>query len=61
MSEKKVQVTLIRSTAGKKPKHRATLRALGLRKRGATREHTYTPVIAGMIKQVDYMLEVKEV
>ncbi|MCB1323922.1 MAG: 50S ribosomal protein L30 [Spirochaetales bacterium] len=60
MAERKVIVTLERSAIGTKPAHRATVRALGLRKRGARREHVMTPAVAGMIKQVGYLLRVEE-
>ncbi len=60
MSGKKVKVTQIRSGIGRIPKHRATLRALGLRKIGAVREHTLSPVIQGMIKQVEYLIKVED-
>jgi large subunit ribosomal protein L30 len=59
MSESKVTVTLVKSSIGRLPKHRATLRALGLRKTGAVREHTLTPVIKGMLKQVEYLVRVE--
>lgn len=60
MSDKKVTVTLEKSPIGRKPEHRATLRALGLRKRGAKRVHTLNPSVKGMIQQVGYLLKVEE-
>jgi len=59
MSQSSVVVTLIKSPHHRRPEHRATLRALGLRKIGATRTHTVTPVIQGMIRKVGYMLKVE--
>lgn len=59
MSESIVIVTQVKSGIGRLPKHRATLRALGLRKMGATREHKLTPVIQGMLKQVEYLVKVE--
>lgn len=61
MSAQKVSLTLVRSPIGRKPEHRATLRALGLRRRGANRIHTLNPAVQGMIKKVEFMLDVKEV
>ncbi len=60
MSESKVKVTLIKSPFGRIPAHRGTLRALGLRKIGAVRTHTVTPVLKGMIQQVYYMIKVED-
>ncbi len=59
MSEATVKVTQIKSAIGRLPKHRATLRALGLRKMGAVREHKMTPVVKGMLKQVEYLVKVE--
>ena len=60
MSDKKVKVTLVKSAIGRKPEHRATLRALGLRKTNAVRIHTLNPAVKGMIQQVGYMLKVED-
>ncbi|MFD3155634.1 50S ribosomal protein L30 [Haloimpatiens sp. FM7330] len=56
----KLKITLKRSFIGRKKDHIATVNALGLRKIGKTVEHEDTPQIRGMIKKVDYLLEVKE-
>ncbi|HPX90607.1 MAG TPA: 50S ribosomal protein L30 [Spirochaetota bacterium] len=45
---------------GTKPKQRDTLRALGLRKINATREHADNAVIRGMIDKVKHLVEVTE-
>jgi len=58
---KKLIVKQVKSKIGAKPKHRATLWALGLRKLNDERMHDDTPVVRGMIKQVGYLLEVKEI
>jgi len=57
---KEVVVTLEKSPIGRIPAHRGTLRALGLRKRGATRKHKLTPVIVGMLRQVGYLVKVED-
>ncbi len=49
------------SGIGRKPRHRGTLRALGLKRIGHTVVHEDTPVIRGMVNQVAYLLEVREV
>ena len=56
----KVRITLVKSPIGRNPIHRKTLRALGLRKMWAEREHTRTPVVDGMIRQVDYLLRIED-
>ena len=55
-----VQISLVRSMAGVIPKHRKTVRALGLRKIGQTVEKKSTPAIMGMIKSGEYMLKWQE-
>ncbi|MBW7858299.1 MAG: 50S ribosomal protein L30 [Leptonema sp. (in: Bacteria)] len=58
----KIKVTLVKSTIGKKPDHRATVRALGLRKMWRSNiVDSNNPAVAGMIKKVSYMLRVEEV
>lgn len=56
----KLVVTQVRSTIGVKPKQRATLRALGLRRIGRTVEHEDTPVIRGMLARVPHLVKVEE-
>ena len=56
-----LQVTQIRSAIGSKPKHRGTLRALGLRGIGKTNTLPDRPEIRGMIARVPHLIEVKEV
>ncbi len=54
-------VTQIRSGIGTKPKHRGTLRALGLRKLGQSNTLPDRPEIRGMIARVPHLVDVKEV
>jgi large subunit ribosomal protein L30 len=58
---KKILVKQIRSSIGVKPKHRATLRALGLRRINADRIHDNNPVIRGMIDTVRHLVSVEEI
>lgn len=59
---KKVKVTLVVSPIGKKPDHRATVRALGLRRMWRSNIlDASNPAVAGMIRKVSYMLKVEEV
>lgn len=56
----KVRITLKKSPNGRKPQHRATVEALGLRKLNQSIEKELNPMIQGMIDTVDYLLEVEE-
>jgi len=54
-------VTQIRSAIGSKPKHRGTLRALGLRGIGQSNDLPDRPEIRGMIARVPHLISVEEV
>jgi len=58
---KKLRITQVRSRIGYKPKAKATLDALGLRKMNQTVEKNDNPAIRGMIKKIEYLLNVEEV
>jgi len=60
MADKTVKVTLKRSVIGEKPKTRATVESLGLRKLHQTREHVDTPTLRGMLHRVRHLIEVEE-
>ena len=60
MAEKNITVTLIKSTIGQKPKTRATVRSLGLRRIRQTVEHQDTPDVRGMLHAVAHMVTVEE-
>ena len=60
MAEKNITVTLIKSTIGQKPKTRATVRSLGLRRLRQTVEHQDTPDVRGMLHAVAHMVKVEE-
>ena len=53
------KVTQVRSAIGTKPKHRATLRALGLRRIGATNTLPDRPEIRGMLARVPHLVRVE--
>ena len=55
---KRIQVTLTQSTIGRLPKHKETVRGLGLRRIGHTVELEDTPAVRGMINKVNYMVSV---
>lgn len=56
-----LKVTLVRSPIGTKPKHRSTLRALGLRRIGASNTLPDRPEIRGMIARVPHLVRVEDV
>ena len=58
---KTLRITQIKSGIGYKPKAKATLKALGLRKMQQTVKQNDTPVIRGMINVISYLLKVEEV
>jgi large subunit ribosomal protein L30 len=53
-----LRVTQVKSGIGTKPKHRGTLRALGLRGIGRTNVLPDRPEIRGMIARVPHLVEV---
>jgi large subunit ribosomal protein L30 len=56
-----IVVTQIKSAIGTKPKHRGTLRALGLRGIGQTNTLPDRPEIRGMIARVPHLVSVVSV
>ena len=56
-----LKITQIRSKIGYKPKARATLEALGLRKIRQTVELPDIPSVRGMIQKIEYLLNVEKV
>jgi large subunit ribosomal protein L30 len=59
MANKTIKVTQTRSSIGRLPKHKATLRGLGLRRINHTVELEDTACVRGMINQVHYMVKVE--
>ncbi|MGZ8260172.1 MAG: 50S ribosomal protein L30 [Caldimonas sp.] len=53
-----VTVRLVRSVAGTRESHRATVRGLGLRKTNSTATLEDTPAVRGMIAKVSYLVKV---
>jgi large subunit ribosomal protein L30 len=56
-----LEITQVKSGIGRRPDHRGTLRALGLKRIGHTVVQEDTPVIRGMVNKVSYLLEVRPV
>jgi large subunit ribosomal protein L30 len=59
--EARLLVTQVRSAIGSKPKHRGTLRALGLRGIGQSNDLPDRPEIRGMLARVPHLISVEEV
>ncbi len=57
----KLKITLVRSMIGRSEKHRAVIKALGLRKMHQTVEHDNSPQIQGMVKKISHLLAVEVV
>lgn len=55
-----LRVTQVRSSIGVKPKHRGTLRALGLGRIGRSNTLPDRPEIRGMIAKVPHLITVEE-
>ena len=60
MADKKIKVTLVKSTIGAIPKHRATVAALGLKKTGRSNVLPDNDAVRGMCKQVCHLVKVEE-
>ncbi|WP_106849732.1 50S ribosomal protein L30 [Blastococcus sp. Marseille-P5729] len=56
-----IKVTQLRSSIGVKPNHRATLRALGLKRINDTVIQEDRPEIRGMVQTVTHLVSVEEV
>jgi len=57
---KTLRITLVKSTIGEKPKTRAAVRSLGLRKIRQTTERPDTPDVRGLVAVVSHLVEVEE-
>lgn len=57
----KLRITQIKSRISQKPKAKATLDAMGLRRNYRTVELEDTPQLRGMLRQVAHLVRVEEV
>ena len=57
----KLKITLVKSTIGAIPKHRATVEALGLKKLNKSGELPNNAATTGMIAQVRHLVKVEEI
>ncbi|NBS98806.1 MAG: 50S ribosomal protein L30 [Betaproteobacteria bacterium] len=58
MDKKTLRVTLVKSPAGTRGTHKATVLGLGLKKINQTRELEDTPAVRGMVRKVAYLVKV---
>ena len=56
----KLKITLVKSTIGAIPKHKATVAALGLKKLNKTVEMPDNAAVRGMIRKVNHLVKVEE-
>ncbi|MCW8933832.1 MAG: 50S ribosomal protein L30 [Gammaproteobacteria bacterium] len=61
MAQKKIKVTLVKSTIGRLKSHVACAKGLGLRRTNHTVEVIDTPENRGMINKINYMVKSEEV
>jgi large subunit ribosomal protein L30 len=57
----RLRLTQTGSAIGQSPRHRGTLRALGLGRIGKSREHDMTPALAGMLRKVRHLVKIEEI
>ncbi len=57
----KLKITLVKSTIGAIPKHRATVKAMGLRKLQSSVVKPDNAAVRGMIHQIQHLVKVEEV
>lgn len=56
-----LKITLVKSTIGEKPKVRATVESLGLRKINHSVERPDRPEVRGMVFRVKHLIDVEEI
>ena len=61
MAEKKLRVTLVKSTIGAVPKNKKTVEALGLRKVNKTVVLPDNDSVRGMLRMVNHLVKVEEI
>ena len=60
MADKKLKITLVKSTIGAVPKNKAIVESMGLRKIGSSVILPDNAATQGQIRQVGYLLKVEE-
>ncbi|HNR46948.1 MAG TPA: 50S ribosomal protein L30 [Anaerolineaceae bacterium] len=57
---KMLRITLVKSGIGYSERHKATLRALGLRRLHQTVVHMDCPALQGMLRKVNHLITIEE-
>jgi large subunit ribosomal protein L30 len=57
----KIKIKLVRSTIGRKPYQKKTVKALGLGKINSSVEKEANPAILGMVKAIEHLVVVEEI
>lgn len=57
---KLIKIKLIKSSIGRKPKHKEIVKLLGLGKLNSEVTHNDIPAIRGMLNKISYMIAVEE-
>lgn len=55
-----LRIKLVKSAIGYTVRHKATLRALGLRRMNQVVEHPDSPTLRGMLYKVNHLVEIEE-
>jgi large subunit ribosomal protein L30 len=58
---KQLRITYVKSAIGYSVRHKATIRALGLRRLNQTVVQTDGPVLRGMLAKVNHLVKIEEV
>lgn len=61
MADKKLKITLVKSTIGAVPKHKATVASMGLRKLNHSIELPDNAATRGQIQQIRHLVKVEEI
>lgn len=56
----RLRITQTRSVITQSPRHRGTLRALGLGRIGRSVEHEESPELTGMLRQISHLVKIEE-
>ena len=57
---KKLRITYVKSAIGYTEKHKATIRALGIRRLHQSVELVDTPALRGMLRKVNHLVKIEE-
>lgn len=58
---KKLRITYVKSSIGYSVRHKATIRALGLRRLNQSVEHEDSSTLRGMLSKVNHLVRIEEV